>query len=204
MKIFAPGRLAILLTAAVVFLCAERAQATNQVFNGSFELFEAGWGFGGLDVRVNWPSADGTNHVGIVNTLWQDIPTLPGETYYVRFSAKSVTLSTVYFGGQAVAMSAPPTNIIGPNWFFVEGYAPSTGSVTHLEFVGSTYIDDVRVIATHEPVQIINQPESRAALEGGTVAFTVVADGGPPLFYFWQWNGSPISGATNASLSQAA
>ncbi len=48
---------------------------------------------------------------------------------------------------------------------------------------------------------ITRQPQSQAVLPGTTVLFTVSATGIPPLTYQWLFNGAPISGATNTSLS---
>jgi hypothetical protein len=69
-----------------------------------------------------------------------------------------------------------------------------------LEFTGHYAIDDVQVIATHEPLQILAQPESRSVYEGGAISFSVSADGGPPISYAWRFNGMAVDGATNATL----
>jgi len=47
------------------------------------------------------------------------------------------------------------------------------------------------------------QPQSQAVLPGTTVLFTVSATGIQPLTYQWVFNSTPISGATNTSLSLA-
>jgi hypothetical protein len=46
--------------------------------------------------------------------------------------------------------------------------------------------------------QIINQPESRTSVAGRTASFAVRALGSPPPTYQWQFNGTALSGETNA------
>jgi len=47
---------------------------------------------------------------------------------------------------------------------------------------------------------IHGQPRDQVAILGGTVSFSVFADGPQPLSYQWTFNGGNISGATNNSL----
>jgi uncharacterized delta-60 repeat protein len=56
--------------------------------------------------------------------------------------------------------------------------------------------DDVSV----PPPTITQQPVSQTNSPGGTVSFNVSANGMPPLSYQWRIDGSPIPGATNATL----
>jgi len=64
-------------------------------------------------------------------------------------------------------------------------------------FVGAEFVG---------PPVIISQPASRTSLVGSTAAFTVAADGAPPLTYQWRRNGTNlvnignISGATSPTL----
>jgi hypothetical protein len=58
------------------------------------------------------------------------------------------------------------------------------------------------VIATTPPT-ITQQPQSRANMVGTTATFTVMATGTAPLRYQWQFDGTALVGATNATLSLA-
>jgi Immunoglobulin domain/Immunoglobulin I-set domain len=47
---------------------------------------------------------------------------------------------------------------------------------------------------------IINQPRSQTVVPGASLPYRVLIAGDPPLSYRWQFNGTPLPGATNASL----
>ncbi len=49
-------------------------------------------------------------------------------------------------------------------------------------------------------VTLTRQPVSQTVISGSSVTFTVAATGSSPITYQWTRNGSPISGATSASL----
>lgn len=57
----------------------------------------------------------------------------------------------------------------------------------------------VSVTTTNTPT-IVTQPVSQNATIGGSVTFTVSASGSGPFTYQWRKNGTPIAGATSASL----
>ncbi|MBI2949201.1 MAG: immunoglobulin domain-containing protein [Verrucomicrobia bacterium] len=52
-----------------------------------------------------------------------------------------------------------------------------------------------------QPLAIVVSPQSQTVLAGSNVTFTVTASGGGPLSYQWRKDGSPISSATNATLT---
>ncbi len=57
------------------------------------------------------------------------------------------------------------------------------------------------VLSLNTPVAITQQPASQTVNPGANVTFTVVATGTTPLTYQWKLNGTPITGATSASLT---
>lgn len=69
-------------------------------------------------------------------------------------------------------------------------YSGYNGSGT--EFV----MDNLSVIYPSIPPIISTQPASQSAAVGDSAGFAVGASGAPPLYYFWQRDGVPISGAT--------
>lgn len=51
------------------------------------------------------------------------------------------------------------------------------------------------------PPSIMKQPASQTAVAGQTAAFSATVSGTGPLSYQWNFNGTPLAGATNATLS---
>jgi subtilase family serine protease len=51
------------------------------------------------------------------------------------------------------------------------------------------------------PPVITSQPTNQTVVVGGTASFSVMASGTPPLNYQWNFNGTNLAGATNATLT---
>jgi alpha-tubulin suppressor-like RCC1 family protein len=64
----------------------------------------------------------------------------------------------------------------------------------------AAWVDEVGYTPGPTPPLIASPPAGATVLAGRTAAFTVGAQGTPPLGYHWQFNGSDIVGATNATL----
>ncbi len=56
-------------------------------------------------------------------------------------------------------------------------------------------------VVSPAPPIILSQTPNQIVLLGGTATFSVNVSGDAPLIYFWQRNGVPVPGATNASYS---
>jgi hypothetical protein len=87
-------------------------------------------------------------------------------------------------------------------------FCPSN-AVTRLQFENSlnfAEMDAFSVVDLSTPPRVLKQPSSATVVPGGTVAFSVSAEGAPTLNYQWYHNGAALPGATNRILvlSQAS
>jgi alpha-tubulin suppressor-like RCC1 family protein len=64
--------------------------------------------------------------------------------------------------------------------------------------------DHILAVGVPLPPVITSQPASQTVLAGSPVTFTVTADGFRPLSYQWQFNGTNLAGATDASFTIAS
>jgi hypothetical protein len=71
-----------------------------------------------------------------------------------------------------------------PDW------TPSSAQLTQLQ----------NLLNAGQPLTILTQPQNQTATTGGNVSFTVAANAPNPT-YQWQFAGTPIVGATNATLT---
>lgn len=192
--------------ACLLWLCLANSTAfgqSNIVLNGSFEINDyEWWGVSGIGMEVGKQSAQGTNHLIIYSSVYQDLQTTPGRNYVLKFATK-VAVPRVYWGGQELTdfTFVPGTNF---QWHYLfYSHVTALQSQTRLEFddqSGATYLDDVSVGWLEEPVQILQQPSSAGGLEGSSATFTVAAFGGPPIFYQWYHDGAAIPNQTNFFL----
>jgi uncharacterized repeat protein (TIGR01451 family) len=112
------------------------------------------------------------------------------------------------------AAGSPP---LGYQWFFnqtnvlagvsnatlallnVQGSQAGLYAVVVTNMAGSVTSSNA-ILTVLVPPSITRQPVSVTTNQGANVVFTVGAAGSPPLSYQWQFNGSSLSGATNATL----
>ncbi|MEM7167131.1 MAG: immunoglobulin domain-containing protein, partial [Planctomycetota bacterium] len=56
-------------------------------------------------------------------------------------------------------------------------------------------------VVVQSPLAVTLQPSAQSACPGSSPSFTVAATGSGPIFYQWRFNGTPIGGATAATLN---
>ena len=153
----------------------------------------------------------GNSTLGSAKALFTTSPDLP---YVVTqpFSLAAYPHSNVMF--TAEAGGTPPlyyqwqfngTNIAGAtNTTLVLTDLPVESAGTYRMMVsniaGTFFSEDATLYLVTSPV-IYSSPSPRAVYPGDSVSFGGFADGAPPLYYQWLFNGQPISGATNQVLA---
>lgn len=183
--------------------------------NGSYgiELLINAEGAGDIFVG-NWTVSNGYKYFSLCDT-GPGVVTTNGLQHVALTSYEygATGLMALYYNGRLVAQAGLENNYYGTGYNFYLGYSPSEG----MDFAGE--LDEVseynRVLSGTEIAAIYNAgvagkcplppsvaipPASQPAVVGQAVTFTVDADGSSPV-YQWLFNGSPLAGYTNASLT---
>jgi hypothetical protein len=169
---------------------------------------------GSLGGYVNEPGgADGTTWpvLSTGTTIWQDIPTIPGRRYQIKFAYLVGGMGSGCCGDALVQVSWD-TNVLGtagipatdPSyWHWASFAAAASNSTTRVSFQNlarNLEMDAFSVVDLSAPPGIINQPSSISTVSGGTAIFSVGANGSAPLQYQWYFNSTPLAGQTTALL----
>ncbi len=116
-----------------------------------------------------------------------------------------------------VAVGTPPLNY---QWY-AAGYnlgSEGNGSTFSVTNVGTNYAGTYTLTVVVQnsfgsvtsapatliilaPVEITTPPQSQTVAQGQSASFSIAASGSAPLSYQWNFDGSPLSGETNASLA---
>lgn len=160
-----------------------------------------GWQYGGID-GANWPSF-GRQIDGAGSAVSQNIQTVPGWTYEIRFAMRTSEttcgsgggdgLMGVLWDGRMVGVGVLPERDAG-SWYFVRATAIASNSISCVGFTNLARCieaDAFSVFPLTEPPAIVTQPKSLAVTEGGTAAFTVNVSGSSPLKYIWHFGNAP-------------
>jgi hypothetical protein len=128
------------------------------------------------------------------------------------------TNQAVVVGGMAgFSVTASGAQPLGYQWSFNgTNLAGATNATLTLENVQLSQAGNYAVLVTNLygsavssnavltvllPPFITTQPSNRTVLVGETASFSVTAGGTPPLSYQWNFNGTDLNGATNATLT---
>ncbi len=129
-------------------------------------------------------------------------------------------LTALVGGTAAFHVTANGSEPLAYQWLFGASPLPgATNSTLTLTSVQANQAGDYSVVVTNaggqltsgsatllvtQPVAITAQPQSRTNLAGTAASFSVTAIGTAPLTYQWIFNGSALTGQTNATLAFSA
>ncbi|HLP78710.1 MAG TPA: immunoglobulin domain-containing protein, partial [Candidatus Paceibacterota bacterium] len=115
-------------------------------------------------------------------------------------SAMRLWINPVAETDSSVTTTETPSPFTVAAFAFREASGEGTMSIDNLR-VGTTFGDVVPDAPNLTPPAILDTPQNQSAIEGGTANFSVTATGDPAPAYQWQFNGTDLPGATNATLS---
>ena len=105
-------------------------------------------------------------------------------------------------GFLAYQWSLNGTNILGAtNSVLTLSNAQTNNAGSYVVLVSNNFgsvTSSIAVLTVNVPASISLPPQSQTVRAGSNANFTVTASGTSPLNYQWQFNGNPISGATNS------
>ena len=193
--------------AALFMTCQPTEAQSNIVFNGSFEEpgVYTGWEFGGMlgSQPGTYLAFHGTNWLEPYGTISQELATVAGRGYVVRFACGNGSQVRVHWGeSESVDLSVHNPSV-SDRWLVTNVVFTATSTQTRLQFesIAEKFrLDAVEVGWLEEPPTITIPVPSRSTFEGGNASFPVGAIGGPPLRYQWYRDDIPLPNATNQVL----
>jgi len=155
--------LVLLSALAVTSLSAQ----SSIVLNGGFERGTEGWTLGNLGMWVNFPNpAEGSIYAELRTFTYQDLPTVVGQTYHLRFAMAGnanwpgpISMQISWAENVVAATSWNPAghNIYNLGWIYSDFDLVATAPTPRLGFVNlgeinqSAMIDAVSVVPVPEP-----------------------------------------------------
>src|ERR1035438_1663911 len=134
---------------------------------------------GGVD-GTTWPILSGGK------TIWQDIPTIPGHSYAVKFACQgSGGAVAVWWDTNQLGVFTPAG---GSCWQWRSFTATANNATSRVSFQGlngGEAADAFSVVDASAPPVIVTQPTPASSVAGGTATFSVGATGTSPLSYQW-------------------
>jgi purine nucleoside phosphorylase len=161
---------------------------------------------GSYTVVVNNPVGSITSQVATLTVLVPaGITTQPQNLTVTQGQSASfsvVTSGSPPFGYQWNFNSAPVSGATNASLALTNAQTTDAGSYTVVvtNAVGSI-TSQVATLTVLVPAGITTQPQNLTVTQGQSASFSVVASGSSPFGYQWNFNGTALSDATNASLT---
>ena len=184
---------------------------------GSFSSWSQSGNFANCSVSSSSPYVHSGSYgallgpVGSLGYLSQSLPTVAGQVYLLSLwldSPDGLGPNEFQVAWNGTVMF-DQTNLGAIGWTNLQFMVTATGTNTVLQlafqddqsFLG---LDDIQVsplVSADGPPIIATQPANQVALPGGAAKFSVLSAGRLPLFYQWQFDGTNLVNATNATLA---
>jgi hypothetical protein len=112
------------------------------------------------------------------------------------------TITNVQFFNGATLLNTDTTSPYTYAWNNIGAGAYNVSAVANYD--SGSVTSAVAAVTAYVTPGIQTQPQNLTVTQGQSASFSVVANGSAPFGYHWKLNGSPVSGATNASLTLAS
>jgi hypothetical protein len=205
-------------TGAVLAVTVAEQWLQNGGFEtGSFSPWSETGNFADCSVSSSAPAVHSGTYgallgpAGALGYLSQSLPTVSGQAYLVSLwldspDGLSPNEFLVAWNG-TVLFDQTDLGAIG--WTNLQFSVMATGSNTVLQlgfrddqsFLGLDDIQVTSLVTADGPPIIVSQPTNQVAFAGNAASFGVLSSGRFPLFYQWQFDGTNLDSATNATLT---
>lgn len=150
------------------------------------------------ELRVSTPTGP------VIVTQPQSQTVIPGQSYsFSVVAGGSQPLSYQwYYNTNTLIANATSASLTLTN---IQPAAAGTYSVVITNFVGVTNSADAVLTVNTNPVAptFSTSPASQVVLEGSSASFTAIVVGTAPVYYQWNFNGTPLVGSTSLTLTLA-
>lgn len=131
-----------------------------------------------------------------VTTQPQSQTLIQGQPLTLSVAASGTSPFTYqwYFNGSRTGGNSPTLMVSSVGTWNAGNYVVTVANVA------GTVTSAVAAVTVIVPPAIQSQPNNQTVSQGQNANFSVTASGSAPLSYQWNFNGSPLAGATNPSL----
>ncbi len=188
----------------------------NDAGGAQYNQWAFSWNFGALEMFVANPSGAAVSlRSGAYSPAlnqWHHVAVTRNGTVF-SFYGDGVLLSTV---SNSVAMPTPATPLVfgraintmpgynhSPYYFngAVDEIALYNQALSAADIAGIYNAAALGRCVTPASPTVVGQPTSKSVTENASTSLAAVASGVAPLGYQWQFNGNPLTGATNSTLT---